>query len=241
MSQRELELTKLKESMKVLKAQNSALERPKGGPVIALAPVNRQAMTSEKTSPVSKQHKSEPEKDTKISQLERDLANLNEILTLHRQVEQDLNKKLRLLEKSKTKDDVNYEYIKNIFTKYVLFTAKNSAAEARQMEILLFDLLHYTKQEKEDLEKMRQPRTTAGFFSLFSGANNGNDAKASVPGITGSYTPQTTGRSQSLQRLPQKPNKASTESSFNREVPGDFTGISSTDLAFRNNKPQMKK
>eukprot|EP01022_Parablepharisma_sp_SALTPOND_P030922 TRINITY_DN777_c0_g1_i1.p1 TRINITY_DN777_c0_g1~~TRINITY_DN777_c0_g1_i1.p1 ORF type:complete len:816 (-),score=60.65 TRINITY_DN777_c0_g1_i1:3194-5641(-) len=164
---------------------------------------------------------------------------MNEVLNLHRQVEQDLNRKLRLLEKTKTKDDVNYEYVKNIFTKYVLFVAKNSMAEAKQMETLLLELLHYTKQEKEDLEKARQGKSAGGLFSALTGGLFGG--KPSVPGITGNYLPPPTGgRSQSVQRPMQKP-KAGTETSFYHETPGDFSGISSTAINLNNYRVLQKK
>ncbi len=226
MSQRETELSKLKETMKTVKVVSSS----KVTPVIALSAVN-------KASPKSKPDTTE--KDIKISQLERDLTNLNEVLNLHRQVEQDLNKKLHILEKSKSKDDINYEYIKNIFTKYVLFLAKNSAVEAKQMESLLFDLLHYTKQEKEDLEKARSGKPTSGLLSIFTRA----ETKPSVPGITGSYVaPQPTGgRSQSVQRAPRTMPKTGTDSSFYHETPGDFSGISSTSINLKNYKVLQKK
>ncbi len=151
------------------------------------------------------------------------------MLNLHRQVEQDLNKKLHLLEKTKTKEDVNYEYIKNIFTKYIVFTAHGSAAEAKQMESFLFDLLHYTKEEKENLEKSR--RTKGGFLGIFG---SGAGTKASIPGITGTYVVPSgpTGRSQSVQR-PSARSKASTETSFYKDQ-GDFSGISSTNMNFHN-------
>jgi len=137
------------------------------------------------------------DKDKKIQALERNINNLTEILKLHREIEGDLKKKLHLLENSRSKD-VNYEYIKNIFTKYLLFLAKGSDIEAKQMEILLLDLLHYTKQEKENLEKARQARPSSrGFFSIFSRGD-----KESVPGVTGTYAAPTPGtRAQSVQRL----------------------------------------
>ena len=227
LAQRELEVTKLKETIKNIRIQAQMQERSRSGPVIALAPVNKTPMSPTNGTP----------KDvTKIQQLERDLANLNEVLNLHRQVEQDLNKKLRAQEKTKSKEDVNYEYVKNIFMKFLLFSAQGSAAEAKQMESLLYDLLGFTKKEREDLDKARQSKV--GFLNFFSNTSQ----KSSVPGITGSYVPASgpTQRSQSAQR-PAAKAKAGTEASFSQDIGGDFSGISSTSLNIKNYKGLQKK
>jgi len=162
------------------------------------------------------------------------------MLNLHRQVEADLKKKVQTLEKAKPKDEINYEYIKNIFTKFLFFTTKNSINEAKQMEILLYDLLHYTKQEKEELDKIRNPKNERGFFSgLISKALGNSSEPESVPGITGNYIPsQNSRRAVSVQRGIRK---AGTETSFYKDTPGDFSGISSNSISLKNQKALQKK
>ncbi len=202
-------MAKLKDALRVLKLQ---VQQPKGGSAIVLS--NMQT-AGKKVSMAS----------GRVGQLEQELAGMVEAMNLQREVEQDLKKKIRLLEKARTKEDVDYEYIKNIFTKYVVFLSHGSAAEAKQMEAFLFDLLHFTKEEKESLEKARQSRS--GFLGIFSAGG-----KTSVPGITGSYVHAST-RSQSVQRCTSH-NKTGTDYSFSQDAPGDFSGISSTSISIKN-------
>ena len=147
-------------------------------------------------------------------------------------MEQDLNKKLRLLENSRTKEEVNIEYLKNILTKYLLFTSKNSMIEAKQMESILLDLMHFTKQEKENLERATQIKPISkGFFGFFSRKD-----KESVPGVTGNYAPPRPGaRAQSVQRMGPRP-KPVTELSNQC----DLNGIGIESINIKDNRLQHK-
>ncbi len=202
---------------------------------MALASKNTQSASSTPESSASTLPIND--KDIRIAQLEKDMANLNEVLQLHRQVEQDLNKKLRAAESSKTKEDINYEYFKNVFIKYLAFLTNGAAPEAAQMEALLFNLLHINKAEREELEKARSSKP--GWLNFFSRA----PTRGPAAGITGSFIPPAPGapqRSQSVQKHESK-RKAGTEVGSFAEYPGDPDPTSTITFNLQNNKLLHKK
>lgn len=163
------------------------------------------------------------EKELKIMQLETELANLSEVLNLHRQAEQDLNKKLMLLESSKTKENVNFEYFKNVFMKFLVFRSVGSDTEEKQLENILLDLLHLNKQEREELLKATQSKNS--FLGLFSLGSNKD------PKLTGSYIVPMSDRFQRTPRILKEEfltKKVVTEVSFSQDLPLNFENASST-------------
>ncbi len=171
-----------------------------------------------------------------IAQLEKDLGSLNDLLLLHRQIEQDLKNKLRVFETSKSKEDMNCEYMKNVFIKYLAFLANGATADARQMERLLFDLLQVTKAEREELDKARTSK--GSLLAIFSKGTKGPAA-----GITGSFIPPPAGvphRSQSVQKLEGR-KKAGTEAGNRADISADIDTHSPVPINLQNNKFLHKK
>jgi len=107
-----------------------------------------------------------------IAQLKQEICNLKNVIALQSQAEQGLNKRLQYLESSRSKGEINYEYIKNIFLKYLLFKDTNEE-DAKKLCDILLDLLKVNKQEKEILEKARNSK---GFWKLFKK----NEVKAEI-------------------------------------------------------------
>lgn len=107
-----------------------------------------------------------------IAQLRQEIRNLNEIIALQSHSEQGLSKKLQYLETTRSKGDVNYEYIKNVFLKYLIFK-DSSGDEAERLKNLLLDLLNVTKQEKESINKTKDSK---GFWNIFSSDTTKEDA-----------------------------------------------------------------
>jgi hypothetical protein len=99
-----------------------------------------------------------------IAQLRQEIRNLKDVIVLQSQTEQGLNKRVQYLESSRSKGEINYEYIKNVFIKYLLFKDNNEEDTKRLCDILL-DLLRVNKQEKETIEKARNSK---GFWKLFT-------------------------------------------------------------------------
>eukprot|EP00826_Nyctotherus_ovalis_P042133 TRINITY_DN4302_c0_g1_i2.p2 TRINITY_DN4302_c0_g1~~TRINITY_DN4302_c0_g1_i2.p2 ORF type:complete len:207 (-),score=69.78 TRINITY_DN4302_c0_g1_i2:16-636(-) len=99
-----------------------------------------------------------------IAQLRQQVKNLNEVIAMQSQTEQGLSKRVQYLENSRSKEEINYEYIKNVFLKYLIFRDSNEE-EAKRLRDILLDLLKASKQEKEILEKARSSKS---FWKLFT-------------------------------------------------------------------------
>lgn len=99
-----------------------------------------------------------------IAQLRQQVKNLNEVIAMQSQSEQGLSKRVQYLENSRSKEEINYEYIKNVFLKYLVFRDSNDE-EAKRLRDILLDLLRASKQEKETLEKAKNSK---GFWKLFT-------------------------------------------------------------------------
>ncbi len=106
---------------------------------------------------------------TVIAQLEQSVGELNEVIGLHRYAEQELTKKLRHFESTRSKGDINYEYVKNIFLKYVAFSRNGAKEEVKRLESLMLDLLHVNREEKDSLAKATEGSKTSSYlWGLFS-------------------------------------------------------------------------
>lgn len=77
--------------------------------------------------------------------------------------------------KVSVKDDLatNLEYLKNVFLKYLVYVSRG-VNESQNMEKIMLDLLKVTKEEKEELDKVRQKKSI--WASLFSKDNNKNNS-----------------------------------------------------------------
>ncbi len=101
-----------------------------------------------------------------IIQLEQRVAELSEVINMHSQSEQETAKKLRHYEMTRSSGDINYEYIKNIFLKYLAFANNGVVVEAKRLETLMLDLLHVNMEEKASLQKATTSKSY--FWGLFS-------------------------------------------------------------------------
>lgn len=98
-----------------------------------------------------------------IAQLKQQVKELNNVIALQSAAEQELNKRLQYLESSRSKGEINYEYIKNVFLKYLTFK-DNKIEDANLLRDILLDLLKVSKHERESLEKENDNK---GFWKLF--------------------------------------------------------------------------
>jgi len=112
----------------------------------------------------------------KIVQLEQKIKELSEVINLQGYTEKALSKKVDFYESSKNNEDVNYEYIKNIFLKYLIFK-EHGEEESKRLEQILLDILKVTPQEKESLTK---GRSTKGIWGLFYKDTSKEEALASL-------------------------------------------------------------
>lgn len=111
-----------------------------------------------------------------IARLRQEVKELNDIIALQSHSEQSLTKQLQYLKTNRTKEDINYEYIKNIFIKYLIFQDQN-AGEANRMKEILLDMLKVTKQEKEALNRAKESK---GFWKIFYGDSGKEEALADL-------------------------------------------------------------
>lgn len=155
LAEKDAEILKLKESLRYLRKQGKSPEKVKPD-------VNVTAGTAASSSAASLFG----DEKVAIVQLEQKIGELTEVINLHRLAEQDMSKKLRHFEMSRTKEDVNCEYVRNIFLKYLIFSENGAESDAKRLEKLLLELLHINRQEKEALEKSRANKSS--FWNIFA-------------------------------------------------------------------------
>lgn len=148
-----------------------------------------------------------------IARLRQEVKELNDIIALQSHSEQSLTKQLQYLKTNRSKEDVNYEYVKNIFLKYLIFQGQN-ADEANRMKEILMDLLMVTKQEKESLSKARDSK---GFWRIFYGDTAKEEALAD---LNSSYIIRNAFRTQSaMDKVDNATNDNSDPSEDKKEMP----------------------
>jgi len=111
-----------------------------------------------------------------IARLKQEVKDLNDIIALQSHSEQSLTKQLHQINTNRSKEDINYEYIKNVFLKYLIFQDE-SKEDANKMKEILLDLLKITKQEKESLNKVKDSK---GFWKIFYGDKGKEEALADL-------------------------------------------------------------
>ena len=122
---------------------------------------------------------------SRIQLLEQEISNMQIILKLHINTEQDLNNKLRYLQASKTKEDINYEYFKNIFIQYLGYNGKNQQQECSRMEKLLFQLLSMNKAEIEKIHNSRHKKPK--IYGVFGQKIKGGSPPGKSSGFKGLF------------------------------------------------------
>ena len=113
-------------------------------------------------------------RNMKVSVLCEEIESLEYIINLHTKTERELNSKVRYLERSKTKEDINYEYFKNVFLKYVSYSGAGAEKDAGQLLEVLFDLLHVNLQDKETVFT---PKPPSSLWNYFTNTKNKNKDK----------------------------------------------------------------
>lgn len=64
-------------------------------------------------------------------------------------------KKNTEIEREKIKETLNYDYVKNVFIKYLEYQANNNEKEAMTLEKVLFTVLKANEKDIELIEKAR--------------------------------------------------------------------------------------
>ncbi len=164
LNEKEAEISKLKDTIKSLRRLGKTPEKPgKSDPVLTAFSGSRLNATMVTAATSSSVASLGGDDKAVIAQLEHRIKELTEVITLQSYAEQVLNKKVQHLELTRNKGDINYEYIKNVFLKYLIFK-EHGEADAKRMEEILLELLKINKAEKESLDKARESK---GFWGLF--------------------------------------------------------------------------
>ena len=150
LNEKEAEISKLKVSIRSSKGNSKTLirgERTSDPDIIKESLLDR-------TGKFASEASFEANDRIVIAQLRMHIKELMDIIGMQSNREKELNKKVNYYESNRKKEDVNYEYIKNVFLKYLAYKNNNEEESNRMKEILL-DLLSVTKKEKEQLTKYK--------------------------------------------------------------------------------------
>lgn len=101
--------------------------------------------------------------------------------------DQALVKKLNEVEKDKVKETLNYDYIKNVFVKYLVYQANANEKEAMTLEKVLFTVLKATENDISMIEKARD-KNTGGLLSYFYAGGHPSVPRPIKPRISFSDT-----------------------------------------------------
>ena len=152
MGERESEISRLKEAVKSLRKIPKSSEKSSKLDPSTPTKLNVTAGTAASSSVASLGG----DDKAVIAQLEQRTKELTEVITLQSYAGQTLGRKVQHLEMNRNKGDINYEYIKNIFLRYLIFK-EHGETDTKRLEEILLDLLKVNKEEKETLEKAREP------------------------------------------------------------------------------------
>ena len=150
LNEKEAEISKLKVSIRSSKGNSKTLirgERTSDPDIIKESLLDR-------TGKFASEASFEANDRIVIAQLRMHIKELMDIIGMQTNREKELSKKVNYYESNRKKEDVNYEYIKNVFLKYLAYKDNNEEESNRMKEILL-DLLSVTKKEREQLTKYK--------------------------------------------------------------------------------------
>lgn len=106
------------------------------------------------------------ETQDKIKSLQTKISELENLLKLNVMKEQEMSNKVSDLQRSKSLESVNTEYIKNIYVNYLKYKAMKNDKEAKTCEQVLFTALLLSQNEITDIEKLRKKYKNYKFWKL---------------------------------------------------------------------------
>ena len=84
------------------------------------------------------------------------ISDLENVIKIHMIKEQEMTEKVSELQRNKSLESVNIEYIKNIYVNYLKYKAMKNDKEAKTLEQVLFTALLLSKTEISEIEKLRK-------------------------------------------------------------------------------------
>jgi hypothetical protein len=98
--------------------------------------------------------------------LKEKIVDLENIIKYHMSREQDMVDKVNDLQRCKTRESVNIEYVKNVFVSYLEYKAMKNDKEAKTCEQVLFTALRLSPQEIKEIDRLRKKYKNYKFWKL---------------------------------------------------------------------------
>ena len=102
----------------------------------------------------------------RIGKLKNKINDLEDLIKYHMAREQDMVDKVNDLQRSKTREGVSVEYIKNVYVSYLEYKAMKNDKEAKTCELVLFTALRLSPQEIKEIDRLRKKYKNYKFWKL---------------------------------------------------------------------------
>ena len=102
----------------------------------------------------------------KIEALKSKISDLENVIKFQMTREQDMVDKVNDLQRCKTRESVNIEYIKNIYVSYLEYKAMKNDKEAKTWEQVLFTALRLSPNEIKEIDRLRKKYKNYKFWRL---------------------------------------------------------------------------
>lgn len=92
----------------------------------------------------------------KIATMKTKITDLENLVKYHMTREEDMIEKVNDLKRSKTRESVNIEYVKNVFVSYLEYKAMKNDKESKTCEQVLFTALRLSPAEIKEIDRLRK-------------------------------------------------------------------------------------
>jgi hypothetical protein len=103
---------------------------------------------------------------SKIGGLNTKISDLENLVKYHMTREQDMIDKLNDLQRCKTRESVNIEYVKNVFVSYIEYKAMKNDKEAKTCEQVLYTALRLSPNEIKEVDRLRKKYKNYKFWKF---------------------------------------------------------------------------
>lgn len=120
---------------------------------------------------IEEQHKE------KVLAMEEKISDLEKLIKYHMTREQDMVDKVNDLQRCKTREGVNIEYIKNVYVSYLEYKAMKNDNESKTCEQVLFTALRLSPQEIKEIDRLRKKYKNYKFWKLIPQSSSSKKKK----------------------------------------------------------------
>ena len=113
----------------------------------------------------------------KITSLNTKITDLENLVKYHMTREQDMIDKVNDLQRCKTRESVNVEYVKNVFVSYLEYKAMKNDKEAKTCEQVLYTALRLSPNEIKDIDRFRKKYKNYKFWKYLPQSSKSKSKK----------------------------------------------------------------